>query len=68
MVRDNLVQFGVKQATLPEYRDFRDGDVRHSLADTSKAKRLLGYEPTHKIANGIKAATNWYVQNQKILK
>ena len=68
LVRDNLVPFGVKQATLPEYRDFRDGDVRHSLADTSKAKRLLGYEPTHKIANGIKAATNWYVQNQKILK
>jgi UDP-N-acetylglucosamine 4-epimerase len=68
LVRDNLVPFGVKQATLPEYRDFRDGDVRHSLADTSKAKRLLGYEPTHKIANGIKAATDWYVQNQKILK
>ena len=29
----------------PVHRDFRAGDVRHSQADVSKARRLLGYEP-----------------------
>jgi UDP-N-acetylglucosamine 4-epimerase len=65
LVRDNLVPFGVPANTEPEYRDFRSGDVRHSLADTSKAKRLLGYEPTHRIAEGILTSTSWYVSSLK---
>ena len=44
----------------PIYRDFRAGDVRHSLADTSKAGRLLGYVPTHSIADGLVEAMGWY--------
>ena len=44
----------------PVYRDFRAGDVPHSLADISKARNLLGYEPTHKITDGIDAALDWY--------
>jgi UDP-N-acetylglucosamine/UDP-N-acetylgalactosamine 4-epimerase len=43
------------------YRDFRAGDVRHSLADISKAKRLLGYMPTHRIGEGMEVAMGWYV-------
>ena len=68
LVRDNLVPFGVPASTEPEYRDFRAGDVRHSLADTSKAQRLLGYEPTHRIADGIQSATRWYVDHQNLLQ
>ena len=45
------------------YRDFRAGDVRHSLADISKASRLLGYLPTHRIGEGMKEAMAWYVQD-----
>jgi UDP-N-acetylglucosamine 4-epimerase len=45
----------------PVYRDFRAGDVRHSLADISKARNLLGYEPTHRINEGLKEAMDWYV-------
>jgi UDP-N-acetylglucosamine 4-epimerase len=45
------------------YRDFRAGDVRHSLADISKAKRLLGYQPTHRIGEGIEVALDWYVHD-----
>jgi UDP-N-acetylglucosamine 4-epimerase len=45
----------------PVYRDFRAGDVRHSLADISKAVTLLGYQPTHRIAEGLKVAKEWYV-------
>jgi UDP-N-acetylglucosamine 4-epimerase len=61
-----LIQAAVRQqdASLPEqqpgYRDFRSGDVRHSLADISKAQRLLGYAPTHRIHSGLALAMDWY--------
>ena len=45
----------------PTYRDFRAGDVRHSLADISKAQRLLGYAPTHRLGEGLAEAMDWYV-------
>ena len=45
------------------YRDFRAGDVRHSLADISKAEKLLGYSPTHRIGDGISVALDWYVDD-----
>ena len=45
----------------PTYRDFRPGDVRHSQADIGKARRLLGYAPTHRISDGIAAALPWYL-------
>lgn len=47
----------------PSYRDFRAGDVRHSLADISKARTLLGYEPSHRIDDGLREAMDWYVAN-----
>lgn len=47
----------------PMYREFRGGDVRHSLADISKAEVLLGYQPTHHVGEGLKVAMDWYVQN-----
>ena len=47
----------------PVYRDFRSGDVRHSLADISKVKRLLGYAPTHQIQDGLNLAMDWYRRN-----
>ena len=44
------------------YRDFRDGDVRHSQADVSKANELLGYEPKFDIKAGLKVAAGWFVE------
>ncbi|CAB3865564.1 MULTISPECIES: SDR family oxidoreductase [Achromobacter] len=46
----------------PVYADFRAGDVRHSQADVSKAGRLLGYEPTHTVLQGLEVAMPWYTQ------
>lgn len=46
----------------PVYRDFRGGDVRHSLADITKSATLLGYQPTHHIGEGLKVAMDWYVR------
>ena len=47
----------------PQYGEFRGGDVRHSQADISKAAALLGYQPTHRIGEGLKQAMDWYVRN-----
>ncbi len=41
--------------------DFREGDVRHSLADISKAREGLGYHPTHGVNQGIVEALPWYL-------
>lgn len=50
------------QGAKPVYRDFRAGDVRHSLADISKSASLLGYKPTHRIGEGLRVAMDWYIQ------
>ena len=50
-------------AQKPSYRDFRPGDVRHSVADISKARRLLGYDPAHQIDQGLDLAMDWYRKN-----
>jgi UDP-N-acetylglucosamine 4-epimerase len=55
-------RFSHLQGFKPNYRDFRAGDVRHSLADISKAKILLGYEPSHRIKEGLVEAMDWYVK------
>ena len=47
----------------PIYRDFRPGDVRHSLADISKAQQLLGYAPTHRLREGLSRAVEWYISH-----
>ncbi len=48
----------------PVHRDFRAGDVRHSLADIDKARRLLGYAPTQRIGEGLALAMPWYIAQE----
>jgi UDP-N-acetylglucosamine/UDP-N-acetylgalactosamine 4-epimerase len=64
LLRDNLANYGVLANVQPVYRDFRAGDVRHSQADIGKAQRLLGYAPTHRLAQGLAQAMPWYVGQQ----
>lgn len=45
----------------PIYRDFRPADVRHSLADISKAAAHLGYVPTQRVSQGLKLTISWYL-------
>jgi len=47
----------------PIYRNFRAGDVRHSLADISKAQKMIGYEPQFSIREGLDKAAEWYLNN-----
>ena len=60
-IRSELEGRGVSIQSDPVYCEFRAGDVRHSLADVSKAHDLLGYEPTHVVAQGIELAMSWYL-------
>ena len=53
---------GTPARVAPVYRPFRPGDARHSLADISLARRLLGYEPTHSLTSGLREALSWYVR------
>lgn len=47
----------------PNFAPGRAGDIRHSNADISKAKELLGYDPDWSFARGIEAAIEWYREN-----
>lgn len=45
----------------PHYRDFRAGDIAHSLADISLARSLLGYSPLYSASQGLKEAAKYYI-------
>lgn len=51
--------------TRPRYREERKGDVKHSLADTSKARRLLNYDPSFDIRNGLSKSVQWYLEHTR---
>jgi UDP-N-acetylglucosamine/UDP-N-acetylgalactosamine 4-epimerase len=61
LIRDSLAEHQVHYSREPRFSDFRPGDVRHSLADISKAEAHLGYRPTHGIGAGMTAAIPWYL-------
>lgn len=62
-IKAALSKNGVTYTKEPVYRDFRVGDVRHSQASVEKIEKLLGYQSTHKINEGINLAIGWYVRN-----
>ncbi len=64
LIRDEAARFmpGCAQ-TQPAYRDFRAGDVRHSLADISKSRSLLGYDPAWDVRQGLAKAGEWYARH-----
>lgn len=62
MIRERLARSEPPLASVePRYEGFRPGDIRHSEADIGKARRLLGYEPTHTAAQGLDETMEWYV-------
>lgn len=46
-----------------EHNPTRDGDIRHSLADISAAKKILGYNPDYNFEKGLNEAIEWYKNN-----
>lgn len=64
LIRDSLMPFSpsIKEIQ-PQYGPFRNGDVRHSLADISRARQRLGYEPEYNVTDGMEKAMAWYARN-----
>ena len=62
LLRDGLRRHQVHYDQEPVFRDFRAGDVLHTQADISKAEKILGFSPTHGIAQGIEEALPWYLR------
>lgn len=63
-IQDEVVKHKSEAQNIkPTYRDFRAGDVRHSLADISRAKTLLNYDPKYDVRQGLSLAGAWYAQN-----
>jgi UDP-N-acetylglucosamine/UDP-N-acetylgalactosamine 4-epimerase len=66
LIRSNVAIVNPKvQEAKPVYHDFRPGDIRHSLADISKAKRLLEYEPEYMVQTGLEKAALWYFSKKE---
>jgi UDP-glucuronate 4-epimerase len=55
-----------KKAALQQLPE-QAGDVPHTYADIGKAQRLLNYQPTTKLKDGIQAFYEWYQQNKEVL-
>jgi nucleoside-diphosphate-sugar epimerase len=53
-----------KPAIKPEYREPRAGDVRHSLADITRAREMLGYEPRVGLEEGLRLTIDWWQQSR----
>ena len=64
-IKCSLQASNIEIVTNPLYRDFRKGDVRHSQADITKAKNILGYDPAFNISEGIDDAMPWYISRHK---
>ena len=52
----------------PVHVEERAGDVKHSLADISKAKNLLGYDPKVSVEDGLSKTFDWYKKKLKVVK
>ncbi|MFV8281367.1 SDR family oxidoreductase [Christiangramia marina] len=64
LLKQNLAEYDSDIAEVEiEYGPNRPGDIPHSLASVEKAKKLLNYNPTHGIEDGLKEATHWYWDN-----
>lgn len=62
-IYNTLVELLDKKYIKPIYGLERVGDIKHSNADISKAKEILGYDPDFSFDRGIKEAIEWYIKN-----
>lgn len=56
----NTIKKLTNSSITPVYREERPGDIRDSLADISKAKNILGYDPEYKIEKGLELTLEWF--------
>jgi UDP-N-acetylglucosamine 4-epimerase len=64
LIRQNLVNaYPNLKNNQAIYRDFREGDVLHSLASIDKAQKRLNYLPTQELGQGLELAMPWFIAN-----
>lgn len=69
MIRDGVARHDPSvSAARPIHDDFRPGDVARSMADISAARERLGYEPTHRIVDGLAETLQWYVRRSGLVQ
>lgn len=66
-LRLRLAEHGLHYRLAPQFAEFRPGDVRHSLADISKATDRLGFQPTHDVKQGIAETVDWHIARMPAL-
>lgn len=64
----NMLAQNAGTKVTPEYKPYRIGDVKDSIADINKAKTLLGYVPEVTFNKGIETTWNWFKENHNIRK
>jgi UDP-N-acetylglucosamine/UDP-N-acetylgalactosamine 4-epimerase len=65
-LKEAIGRLGPVPAAKVLHRLERDGDVKHSLADISRAVALIGYQPTHTLEQGLVESSTWYVRNSAV--
>jgi nucleoside-diphosphate-sugar epimerase len=58
-----MINDATGKSVKPIYTDPRPGDVKHSLADISLAKELIGFKPVISFEDGLQLAIDWYREN-----
>jgi UDP-N-acetylglucosamine 4-epimerase len=61
-IKSNLERQGISYSEDPVFKEFRGGDVRHSLASIDKGRQCLGYSPEYDLDQGLNRAMGWYVK------
>ena len=56
----NMIMALIGNDLTPMHEDLREGDVKHSLADISEAKKNLGYEPRYSLEEGLRGTIEWF--------
>ena len=60
----NLINGILGKEIQPKYEEARPGDIRHSLADITKAQEMLGFHPRVSIMDGLRTTIEWYRKNK----
>jgi len=62
IISQELRELGMDVEGTPLFREFRAGDVRHSLASIEKASKAFCYSPEYSVLSGLRKALPWYVK------
>jgi len=66
VLKESLIPFDINiKSITPKFGSERIGDIEHSIADISKARRIINYNPTVSAIEGIRKTCRWYYDNNK---